>query len=197
MDYQTYRFVYRAIASSTNERTLISSIVPPKTFIGHSMNFIVNLMYAIEDNKVTARIVSNQDLIFILSIFNSLTLNYYVRNKVSANLTMNFIYELPIADTSEDIKTRIIELGFNLLYKKSNKPDFEDLKNELNIKKVINKDENEIRAELEIIIAKHLYKLSFDDWQYICSTFTFGGESDTKAELDEVISKSIDLWDIF
>ncbi|HPI19212.1 MAG TPA: hypothetical protein PKY56_02480 [Candidatus Kapabacteria bacterium] len=197
MDYQTYRFVYRAIASSTNERTLICSIVPPKTFIGHSMNFIVNLMYAIEDNKVTSHIVTNQDLVYILSIFNSLTLNYYVRNKVSANLTMNFIYELPIADASEEIKTRIVELGFNLLYKKSNKLDFEDLKNELNITKEINKDENEIRAELEVIIAKHLYQLSFDDWQYISSTFTFGGESDTKAELDEVISKSIDLWDIF
>jgi len=33
-DYESERLVYRAVASSTNERTLISSIIPADTFAG-------------------------------------------------------------------------------------------------------------------------------------------------------------------
>ena len=50
------------------------------------------------------------------------------------------------------------------------------------------------RAALEVFIARELYGLSPEDWQHLTSTFTFGGESDTKAELDEIISQSVELW---
>lgn len=195
LDYQTYRFVYRAIAGSTNERTLISSIVPPKVFLGNSLNHIVNISYAIENHNIISNQVSSKEILFLMSLFNSLTVNYYIRNKVSANLNMFFIYELPIAEANSELKEKISSFAFNLLYEKSNKGDFEDLKSEL--KADIKKDADliEMRAKLEIIIAKELYGLNLDDWKYICSTFTYGAESDTKAELDAIIQKSIEIWE--
>jgi len=194
LDYQTYRLVYRTVGSSTNERTLISSIVPKNVFIGHSMNHGVNISYAIENNSLKANIINYDELLFIMAIFNSLVLNYYIRNKVSANLTMNFIYELPIAEASDIDKQRIVESGFNLLYRKSNRDDYEDLKNELNIEIDESRDLAEMRAELEIIIAKNLYQLNKSDWEYLTSTFTFGGASETKAELDKIIALSREMW---
>ena len=50
------------------------------------------------------------------------------------------------------------------------------------------------RAALEVFIARELYGLALDDWQHLTSTFTFGGDSDTKAELDEIIRQSLTLW---
>ena len=192
LDYQTYRLVYRAIASSTNERTLISSIVPPKVFIGHSMNHSVNLEYEIDNNSIVSKQKDIKELLYIMSLFNSLTLNYYIRNKISANLTMNFIYEMPIATSNEIEKQKIVELGFSLLYRKSNKIEFEDLKNQLGIEIDYSKELELLRAELEVLIARDLYKLSPKEWDYVCSTFKYGG-GESKVELDEIIklSKSI------
>lgn len=50
------------------------------------------------------------------------------------------------------------------------------------------------RAALEVFIARELYGLSPEDWKHLTSTFTFGGDSETKAELDEIIRQSLALW---
>ena len=153
MDYQSYRLVYRAIGRSTDERSLICSIVPKNVFIGHSMNYVVNYEYEMKHNEIVTKKKPYSELIYLMSLLNSLTLNYYIRNKISANLTMNFIYELPLAIAREKDKKRIIELGLSLLIRKSKKEDYKDLKNELNVE-IDNRKLEEIRAELEIIIAK-------------------------------------------
>ena len=41
LDYDLYRFAYRAIGRSTDERSLICSIVPKKVFLGNSLNYLV------------------------------------------------------------------------------------------------------------------------------------------------------------
>ncbi len=130
-----------------------------------------------------------------MSLMNSLTLNYYLRNKISANLNMFYIYELPIAETNKKIKEEIIQKGFTLLYRKSNKKQYNDLKKELNVEVDESKDLAELRAELEVLIARDLYGLNLGDWKHLTSTFTFGGKSETKQELDEIIKISCEIWD--
>ena len=49
-------------------------------------------------------------------------------------------------------------------------------------------------AALKIFIAPELYSLSLDDWKHLTGTFTFGSESETKAELDEIIRLSLASW---
>ena len=50
------------------------------------------------------------------------------------------------------------------------------------------------RAALEVFIARDLYGLDAADWAHLTGTFTFGGESDSKAELDEIIRLSRAGW---
>jgi hypothetical protein len=45
LDYQSYRLVYRTIGRSTDERTLITSIVPKNVFLGNSLNYLINFSY--------------------------------------------------------------------------------------------------------------------------------------------------------
>lgn len=194
LDYQTYRLVYRAVGRSTDERTLICTIVPKLVFVGNSLIHLVNQNSVIKNKRVKINSIDIYESLYLMGILNSLILNYYIRNKISANLNMFYIYELPIAEAGRELRSRIINLGFSLLYRKSNKADFEDLKKKLGISPD-ERDLNEIRAELEVIIAKHLYKLDKSDWEYLTSTFTFGGDSETKIELDEFIRLSREMWD--
>ncbi len=127
LDYQTYRFVYRSIGSSTNERTLIGTIIPPQVFTGHSLNYLINFSYELGDEGIIQKQVTHEDLVNMMALFNSLTLNYYIRNKISANLTMNFIYELPIPTATEDQKTAIIHNAFSLLSRNDTTGTFDEL----------------------------------------------------------------------
>jgi hypothetical protein len=194
-EYDCYRLIYRRVGRSTDQRTLISSIAPPKRIMADSLNYLQSLYYSSPNGKdIIQSRIDYRNLVLLMSVFNSLTINYYIRNKVSANLSLFFIYELPISEADEDQQKRIVNLGFSLLYRKSNKADFADLKKELGIEPDM-RDLNEIRAELEVIIAKHLYNLDKSDWEYLTSTFTYGADSDTKKELDEFIRLSHEMWD--
>ena len=54
-------------------------------------------------------------------------------------------------------------------------------------------DVNE-RAALEVFIARDLYGLDAADWEHLTGTFTFGGESESKQELDAIIRLSREAW---
>ncbi len=194
LDYQTYRLAYRAVGSSTNERSLICSIIPKNVFIGHSMNHIVNMDYGLSGNIIIPNILPINELFYIMSLFNSITLNYFIRNKISANLTMNFIYEMPIAEAGESVKNRLSELAFKLLYLSSGRMEFEELREELGILIHESEDPTLLRAEIEVLIARDLYGLTKDEWEHITSTFTYGDGSETKAEMDDFIKASFDIW---
>ena len=197
LDYQTYRLIYRSIASSTNERTLIATVIPPNQFTVNSVNYLINCNYSKEnDTSFKQHLLGPEHAIYIMALLNSLTLNYFIRNKISANLNMFYLYELPIPQASDELKNEIIQKAFVLLYNKSNKKLYEDLRTSLGIDKKfvdVYKDDithYQLRAELEILIAKELYGLDKNDWQYLTSTFVYGEDEITRKELDEIISIS-------
>jgi len=192
LDFQTYRLVHRAIASSTNERTLIATIIPKNVFIGNSLNHFVNFSYEQKGDKIVQNQLKLEDLLLYQTLFNSLTVNYYLRNKVSANLNMFYLYELPIPEVSEKEKHVLIEKSYQLLCANSSKKQFAELGQKTGIK-IREIDYITERAEIEIIIAKNIYSLSKKDWKYLTSTFIYG-KSETKEKLDEIIKKSIENW---
>lgn len=75
LSYERYRLAHRSIASSTNERTLIASILPPKVFSGNSLNV------AFEPDGELEQLV-------LMTLMNSFVLDYHLRQQVSANLNM-------------------------------------------------------------------------------------------------------------
>jgi hypothetical protein len=44
-----------------------------------------------------------------------------------------------------------------------------------------------------VLVARETYGLDTEDWQHLTGTFTYGS-GDTKAELDEIIARSRELW---
>ncbi|MHC5717245.1 MAG: Eco57I restriction-modification methylase domain-containing protein, partial [Nostoc sp.] len=62
LDYQTYRLGFRSVASSTNERSLISSIVPKSVFCGNSL--LISLRYS-KDNQIN---LNNSEMLFSTAV---------------------------------------------------------------------------------------------------------------------------------
>jgi hypothetical protein len=270
LDYQTYKLVYRDVASSTNELSLIAALLPKNVFTGNTLNHFINFSYQNssfqrsplecrqgrsasraagatqpafprgawereggevvqissfqrsplecrqgrsasraarttqpafphgerEGGEVVQIAVETSELLFLQALLNSLVLNYYLRNKISAHASFYYVYELPIPSVETEIKQQIIEKSFILLYCKSQSELYEDLREELGIDVIDCEkcDLIQIRAELEVLIAKHLYQLTIQDWEYLTSTFTYGNDSATKQELDKIIDTSIQIY---
>lgn len=81
----TYRVVHRRIAGPTNERTLISAIVPPKSAC--EVNATVVLVENTEGEAVK---------LFLCGLLNSFVLDYIIRHKISTTLNMFYMYQLPM-----------------------------------------------------------------------------------------------------
>ncbi len=85
-----YRAAFRAISGSTNERTLVSSVLPP----AYHGNTLQSLMVTLKDSL---RRDCNEEMIHLLAsgMLNSFVLDWIVRLKVSSGLNYHFVHSLP------------------------------------------------------------------------------------------------------
>jgi hypothetical protein len=173
LHYEFERLAYREVGSSTNERTLIASILPDCACFSHKLMYLTPCRYRLgAKGKLEQNEVPLQDAEALLALMNSFVLNFYVRNKVSTGVSVHHLYEMPIPELDTIRKKKLAEAAKKLL------------KNPRDVAE---------RAALEVFIGRELYGLSREDWQHLTGTFTFGS-GDSKAELDEIIRKSLDFW---
>ncbi|MDD5482452.1 MAG: Eco57I restriction-modification methylase domain-containing protein [Kiritimatiellae bacterium] len=161
LGYQGYRLGHRSIASSTNERTMIAAILPQRFFFGHSIN-------------ASRAVMTGADMLLVVSLLNSYVFDYTLRSSISSNLTMFFVYQLPVPRLTEN------DAAFWPIVKRASRlicttPEFDNLAKEVGLKN--HKDgaaspaeRAKLRAELDGLIA-HLYGLTEDEFAYILTTF--------------------------
>jgi len=96
------RVAYRALAASTNERTLVATVIPSGAPVGHSIN-----VCPLEPEKCC----------FLSAVMASFVIDWVIRNKVTTNLTMFYLYQLPIARkmVSESLEQAIIARSARLI----------------------------------------------------------------------------------
>ncbi len=175
LDYQRYRLAYRSVASSTNERTIIAGILPVNVFFGHSLN-------AMEDNA------NELEALYCMTCLNSFVVDYAIRQTVSANLTMFFLYQLPVPRLTKDDPqfAPLVERAARLV---CTSPEFDDLAKAVGLRDHRDgvTDPNErarIRAEIDAIVA-HLYGLTEEEFAHILSTFPLVAEEMKRAAMRE------------
>jgi len=164
MDYQDYRCGLRSVASNTNERSTICSVVPQGVFCGNSI--LVG----------KDRSPRGAEMLFLVAVLNSYAVDAMLRNKVTTNINMFFIYQLPVPRlTPKDASFGpIVARAARLI---CTTPEFDDLAKEVapgsNHKKLGATDPVErakLRAELDGLIA-HLYGLTEAEFAHILTTF--------------------------
>jgi hypothetical protein len=166
LSYQRYRFAHRSVASSTNERSMIASILPPGVFSGHSLNVAFEPEAADEQ-------------LFLLAFMNSFVLDYYLRQQVSANLTMFFIYQCPVPRLakSDSRFSPIAQRAGRLI---CTTREFDNLAKAVGLKDhragaTDPAERARLRAELDGLVAD-LYGLTEDEFAHILSNFPLVAE---------------------
>lgn len=170
LDYQVFRLGFRKIARNTDERTMISTIIPP-TFASENCQTVCVL-----DEK-GERLVENDDMLLLAAIFNSFVFDAIIRLKVSANMNFFFVYSTQVPQKGSSYDARITERAARLI---CTTPEFDELAKEAGIgshkQGVTNQVERaSLRAELDGLIA-HLYGLTEEEFAYILTTFPLVAE---------------------
>jgi hypothetical protein len=89
-DYEAYRLAIRKIASNTNERTLITTIIPKYAITGNSLT--VNFPFHHHPTKYNDLRITNQELLVLTSILNSYVADFILRARVTTNLNLFYLY---------------------------------------------------------------------------------------------------------
>jgi hypothetical protein len=167
LDYEAYRLGFRDIASNTNERTMVSSIIPP-TFHG---NKIPTVCIFNADGK---RLIRDEEQVFLCAVWNSFLLDYLVRMKVTTTLNFFYVYQLPVPRLTAKDKAfgPIVERAARLICTTA---EFDDLAKEVGLGShkrgaTEQAERARLRAELDGLIA-HLYGLTEEEFTYILTTF--------------------------
>lgn len=161
LSYQKYRVGYRSVASSTNERSMISAVLPPNTFSAHSLNVV----FEPEDELLQ---------LVLLSFFNSFCFDYFLRQQVSTNLTQYFIYQcpVPLLATSDSAATALFKRSARLT---CTTPEFDGLARKAGLGghhdgATAPIERASLRAELDGLVA-HLYGLTDAEFLHVLDTF--------------------------
>ena len=180
-DREFFRLGFRAVASDTNERTLIFSLLPKNMGCGNSIWVSIPKRYIIDSHGTIAiQSVSHKRLLFALGIFNSLVVDYIARGMIQINVNKTYLERILLPQPSdEELESnqdyRYIYINALILQLYHDKAgDFEDLQKEFGIDKgqipSTQKAYDTLRAKLDIHIAK-LYGLSKEEFCAMLESF--------------------------
>ena len=167
IDADLYRTVLRRQSASTNERTLVTTVIPPAF---HADNLAsVRLV-----DRNGERLDSSTEQLFVCAILNSVCLDYVVRQRVTNNLNFFYLYQLPFPrpHTTDTCSSMIVYRSARLI---CTTPEYDALAKAVGLKN--HRDgvtdpvgRAKLRAELDGLVA-HLYGLTEEEFAHVLSTF--------------------------
>ncbi|HEC2712389.1 TPA: class I SAM-dependent DNA methyltransferase, partial [Campylobacter jejuni] len=167
-DREFFRLGYRKIASDTNERTLIASLLPKNCGGADSTYSNIPKQYVLKDDVICMDIVPYEKILFTLALFNSLVVDFIIRNMVQINVSKSYLERIPLPQPSDE------EIQNNEIYKTLAKNALLlQLYNDQNHHEEIPKTKKAydiLRAKNDLLV-KELYGLSDDEFSYMISTF--------------------------
>ena len=161
-DWSHYRLALRRIARNTDERTLFVTVLPRNSVVVHSIFVNVD---PIQNGYVS---------LYLCSIFNSFSTDYFLRQQVTSNVTKFALYLLPVPriDTSKPSFSRLVQRAARLICTTS---EFDALAQEVGLAghkdgATSDTERARLRAEIDGLVA-HLYGLSEEEFIHILATF--------------------------
>ena len=197
-DRNFYRLGFRAVASDTNERTAIFSLLPKNVGCGNTLWVSVPKQYILDSHShITIKPVSTKRILFALGIFNALVVDFIARSMVQIHLNKTYISRIPLPQPSDEE----IERNYAFIYKTAlilqlyndKTGQFKELQDKYAIKnnEIPNtqKSYDTLRAKLDIHIAK-LYGLSKTEFAILLESFKV-----LKSKQPEYIALLQSLWE--
>ncbi|MGZ8244476.1 MAG: Eco57I restriction-modification methylase domain-containing protein [Methylomagnum sp.] len=180
LDYQQYRFGFRDIARNTDERSMICALLPREVCAGNTINLLQPYTFEIaEDGWQYDSSLTDKEKLFVVGTFNSFSVDWVLRQKITAHLNMFYVYQVPLPRlTNSDpafapIATRAARLTCTT-------PEFDDLAKAAGLQShrdgaTDSTERAQLRAELDGLIA-HLYGLTEAEFAHILGAFPLVAE---------------------
>lgn len=159
LEYRYYRLAYRRIASKTNERTMIATLLPKRVFAVDTVTVCGSVEPLVQ--------------CYLAAIFNSFVFDWMVRLKINATLSMFYVYQTPVPRlTNDNAVFRALVLRSAKLM--CTREDFAELAEQANIavEDALTDPTGraKARAEIDAIVA-HLYGITDEELQHILKSF--------------------------
>ena len=179
-DREFVRLGFRDIASNTNERTLIFSLIPKNVGVGNKVINCIPKAYALDAlGNVTTRNISGLRLLFALACLNSLTVDWLARFMIQITVNKTYLFRLPMPQPTDDeihANPDYTQLAKNALRLSlaASWDDFAELAPLLNVKRGdvpdTAKARDQLRAENDKIVAR-LYGITDTEFAHLLRSF--------------------------
>jgi hypothetical protein len=181
LDYDHYRVAFRDVAASTNERTMIATVLPPKVFCPHTMTLEVVYRDEIRDRELDLNRtgMSDRDRLLVVALLNSFVVDSVLRQSVTNHLSAFFVYNLKVPRVTQRDPAfgAIVDRAARLV---CTAPEYDELAAEVGLGShaagaTDPAERARLRAELDGLVA-HLYGLTEEEFTHILSTFPLVAE---------------------
>ena len=93
IDSEEFRLIWRTTANATDKRSLISTVLHPNVFLGNSINYLEPIRF---QGKSYERAISLKESFFLCGMFNSFPIDFVIRHKITRNINIFHLKEIPI-----------------------------------------------------------------------------------------------------
>jgi hypothetical protein len=178
--HEVVRLAFRDVASSTNVRSAIACVVPPRTFNSNKAPLIIPYADLSQETQLYYRKIA-----YLAGIFNSFVFDFLIRQRVSMGLNFFYVYQTPVPPKIEnETATQIITISAKL-----SSPDerFKDFASALGVQcgPLSMRERIELTAKLNALVAKH-YRLNKEHFNLILQSFEGFEEDKELVNMKEV-----------
>jgi hypothetical protein len=160
-----YRLVFRDIARSNDERTMIACVAPPGVVFGHT---------ATVEKSPWGRSVG--DVLVLCALFNSFSFDWLVRQKAATHLSLYILHPLPVPSFSDGERRFLAHAALRL---SCNHAGYDPLWHGL-ANGAVEPAGWALRADVDAAIARS-YGLNRDQYRHLLESFNHRSGPDTKA----------------
>lgn len=175
LNYDSYRMAFRDVTASTNERTVIATVLPPKRFCPHTVS--LEQVYhdvVTKQGHSSKSYLESAERLYITSVFNSFVLDWFIRKSVTSHVSFFFVYNIPMPRllANDPRIAPIVKRAARLI---CTTPEFDELAKAVGLQShhegaTDPTERARLRAELDGLVA-HLYGLTEEEFAHILSTF--------------------------
>jgi len=175
LNHTSYRIAFRDITRTTDERTMIATVLPPGRFCPHTVS--LEQVYTDEIRGETNISVSGLDAmsrLYLTAALNSLVFDWFIRQNVTTHVSFFIVYATPVPrpKPAEKLFVAVASRCAKLTCVSS---EFDELAGTVGIESYCAgatdpAERARLRAEIDGLVA-HLYGLNEAEFSHILATF--------------------------
>lgn len=179
--HENVRLAFRNVASSTNVRSMMACLLPPKCFCPHSVAIVLPK----KNGTVPTGTNYFNMMSYLCGILNSMVFDFLLRTRNTMNVSFFYVYQTPVpALLNNELVSHIAKISARL---SSVDNRFEDFACEMSVEcgSLSMRERIELTAKLNALVAKH-YGLSREQLEVILQSFEGFEEDKELANMKEV-----------